>query len=66
MNQKQRLAIVLLVIAIVLFVTSILVEVSIAKAEKAREEAKINSGEVSGTIQLEILPQKGREVDEGG
>ena len=59
MNEKQRLAVILLVIAIILLVTSVVIEISIAGAQKAREEdSKGRVFEATGVVQLEILSSK--------
>ena len=53
MNEKQRLAVILLVIAIILLVTSVVIEISIAGAQKAREEdSKGRVSEATGVFQL--------------
>jgi len=61
MNKKQRLAVVFLVIAIVILFTSVIIEISVANAEKANEEFRNEVvSETVGTVNLEILPQEGR------
>jgi len=66
MNRKQRLAVILLVIAIILSIISIVIRISIdSVAEESGDELPKAHSEVQGTVQL-IVQKPGGVADEGG
>jgi len=66
MNKKQRLAVILLVIAIILSIISIVIRVSINSLdEEPEEETPMDYSEVQGTVQL-IVQKPGGVTNEGG
>jgi hypothetical protein len=64
MNKKRSLAVVFLVVAIVFSITSLAINFVLTQAEKNVQGSFVESANSQGSVQLIILPQKGREVNE--
>ena len=67
MNKKQRLAVILLIVAIILSIISIVIRVSIdSLGGESEEETPKEHSTVQGTVQLIVQKSGGGETDEGG
>ena len=66
MNKKNRIAVVLLIIAIILSIISIVLRISIDSLDdRVEDEMSKDHSIVQGTVQL-IVQRSGGVVDEGG
>jgi len=66
MNKKNRIAVILLVIAIILSMISIVIRIGINSLdESSEEETPGEHSEVQGTVQL-IVEKRGVKINEGG
>ena len=66
MNKKQRLAVILLIIAIILSIISIMIKVSIDRVEdSSSDDDEEEQPVLQGTIQLIVQPSEGRSNGAG-
>ena len=66
MNKKQRLAVVLLVIALVLLITSFVIGISIEKMEENSGSTEKVVGKSVGEVRIEVIKSGGLGDNGGG